>query len=334
MRRPAPARASAALTLAGAVLGAVLLAIFFRRSPVPWSEMLEALRAVEPWGLVLVFATTALHCMLTAWKWRFVTRLTATGADLGAGYYLYTALIALFSQMLPVQIAVMAGRSLALRAHHRVPVRRGAAGAIHDQVFDILVPLVVLPPALLYFLGKIGSAGAALSSLALLIAGGIAFAVLGGAFFSRAARVLPILSRPAPPPGAGGGSFVRLYEGRALAALYALSAVRFLNLVLRAWLVARSVGLDVGLDLMLYCNALVTCALLLGFVPGALGVVEWGWVATLSAFGVDGPAAFQYAIASRIVIVATLVALNLVNAMAVLVCRGLCARTRRRRELQ
>ncbi|MBX3180213.1 MAG: flippase-like domain-containing protein [Candidatus Hydrogenedentes bacterium] len=330
MRRPAPGRASAAFTLAGIVLGAVLLAFFFHHSPVPWSEMLETLRPLKPWGLVLVFATTALHCLLTAWKWRFVTRLTAVGADLGLGYYHYTALIALFAQVLPVQIAVMAGRSIALRIHHRVPVRRAAAGALHDQAFDILVPLVVLPPALLYFLGKIGGAGAALTSLALLIAGGIAFAALGGAMLPRAARALSVLARLLPPAGGGGGSFARLYEPRALAAIYALSAARFLNLVLRAWLVAWSVGLDIGLDVMLYCYALVTCALVLGFVPGALGVIEWGWVATLSAFGADAPAAFQYAIASRLIVVAALVALNLTNALAVPIYRGLCAWIRRR----
>lgn len=334
MRRPAPGRASAALTLVGIVLGAVLLAFFFHRSPVPWPEMLETLRAVEPWGLVLVFSTTAIHCLLTAWKWRFVTRLADTGADLGLGYYHYTALIALFAQVLPVQIAVMAGRSIALRIHHRVPVRRAAAGALHDQAFDILVPLAVLPPAALYFIGTIGSAAAALASLLLLLVAGVTIAVFGGAMLPRAARALPVLARLLPPAGGGGGSFARLYEPRALAALYALSAARFLNLVLRAWLVAWSVGLDIGLDVMLYCYALVTCALVLGFVPGALGVIEWGWVATLSAFGADAPAAFQYAIASRLIVVAALVALNLTNALAVPICRGLRAWIRRRRELQ
>ena len=200
--------------------------------------------------------------------------------------------------------------------------------ALHDQAFDILVPWPCCCPRRYTSSGLLACLAALASFLLLLVAGrhnrGIRRAV------ARRRAALPVPA-PASPAGGGGSSFARLYEACALAALYACAA-RFLNLVLRAWLVAWSVGLDIGLDVMLYCYALVTCALVLGFVPGALGVIEWGWVATLSAFGAGAPAAFQYAIASRLIVVAALVALNLTNALAVPVYRGLCACIRRRRD--
>ena len=115
-----------------------------------------------------------------------------------------------------------------------------------------------------------------------------------------------------------------------LVTLYALSSLRVANLVLRAWLVGWTLHLDLSWMVILFANCGVTFSLIFAFLPGALGVVEWGWVGMLHLFGVDTIDATHYALSSRLFAVSALVAINLVHAIALMAYWVLRGRRRRR----
>lgn len=311
--------------LAGFGLSAALLVLLFYTLPFDAERYKAVLLRSRGLGLVAILATTVLHLGITGLKWRYVTNLTSRGTDLGLGFYFYSALIGLFGQVLPLQVAIVTGRSLALRLHGNVPLRRGAGGAIYDQIFDLLVPLSMTVPIVLAALSMVSLAqGGMLALAAVALVGGII--VLGGE--GAVTCIFQILFRVLPSSGKLNNALQALQHGlpltkrRTLATIYALSTLRFANLVLRAWLVAWTLHLDISWPVVLFANCAVTFSLIVSFVPGALGVVEWGWVGMLHLFGVIPVEATQYALSSRLFALCALLAINLVHALLLMAYWG------------
>ena len=316
-RRPWKARAMGVL---GAALGIALIAVIFWRIPFDMAEFKQLLHELPLAGLVAVALLTAFHCFLTGLKWQLVTRHTAAGVDLGLGYYLYSTLIALFGHIMPLQVAVLAGRSLSLRLHGKVPVHRGAVGAVYDQLFDVLIPLLALVSATPFFAGWLSLWGTATGTVALIVLAGMTIAWRGEVVLSwlarQAVRWVPRLEDRVQAVEQG------LFSRRTLATLYGYSILRYANLVLRAGLIAWALGLDVSWPAIMYCNSVVTFSLLISFVPGALGVMEWGWIGSLQLFGLSEVDGAHYALVSRILIVASLLILNGLHAVLYVALRG------------
>ncbi len=330
--RPGISRA-ALLVLAGSLLSALLLVLLFRTLPFKVADFREALTGARWAGLAGILATTLFHCWITGIKWRYVTRLTSHGVELGAGYYFYSALIGLLGQVLPLQVAMLAGRSLALRIHGNVPLRRGAGAVVYDQFFDLLLPATMVVPILLAALHVVPVEAGGWLCLGAVGTTGVVLALFGEQFILTMLRPLLLLPRSWKFTGLARA----LHEGSPLTGrpvlftLFAFSSVRVANLVFRAWLVGWTLHLDLSWPVVLFANCGVTFSLIFAFLPGALGVVEWGWVGMLHLYGVGTLEATHYALSSRLFAVAALVTINLVHAIVLVAYWGLRGRHRRRR---
>ena len=309
-----PTLRGVAVAIAGCALSAVLIGALLYWIPADYPALWTAFAHARRVGLAAILASTALHFLITGVKWRIVTRATSPHADLGQGFYFYSGLIGLLGQIMPLQVAVLAGRSLALRLHRKIPLHHGAAGAAYDQVFDLLVPLVMLAPGFLLVSGALSKEAALVVALLVTLLSGAVVAVGGERVISGAIDVFALLPpvrrlllKRAPailngPPAA--------FNRRTMTALYFWSVARFANLVLRAWLVAWTLRLGIDVIPILFANCVVTLSLLISFVPGALGIVEWGWVGALQALGATTESALTYAIANRALVVLSLLTLN------------------------
>ena len=323
---------AALLVLGGCLARALLLALLFRAFPIDATSYRETLTQARWSGLAGILATTVFHCWITGIKWRYVTRLTSRGIDLGPGYYFYSALIGLLGQVLPLQVAMLAGRSLALRLHGNVPLRRGAGAVVYDQFFDLLVPLTMVAPILLAAAQVVPHQTGGWLCLGAVGAVGSLLALFGEPAIRTMLRPLLLMpqswkvTRLARSLQDG----TSLTGRQTLVTLYALSSLRVANLVLRAWLVGWTLHLDLSWMVILFANCGVTFSLIFAFLPGALGVVEWGWVGMLHLFGVDTIDATHYALSSRLFAVSALVAINLVHAIALMAYWVLRGRRRRR----
>lgn len=320
-------RRSAALAVLGVLLSALLLVLLFRTLPFDATSYKTVLANARWAGLAGIVSTTVLHCWITGAKWRYVTRLTTRGADLGLGYYFYSAFIGLLGQVLPMQVATLAGRSLTLRIHGNVPLRRGAGGVVFDLFFDLLIPVTMLVPILLAATSTVSVGVAGALALGAMTLTGVLLVAVGGGIVLRAIRevvrfapsrlkgvvALQSIERAAP----------QLLARRTLATLYGLSSLRFANLVFRAWLVGWTLHLDLSWAVVLFANCGVTFSLIFAFAPGALGVVEWGWVGMFHLFGVGPEVATQYALSSRLFAVAALVLINLAHGILLVAYWGI-----------
>jgi uncharacterized membrane protein YbhN (UPF0104 family) len=305
--------------LVGLVLGAGMLVGIFLYADIEVAALWAMLWDVGPWFFGAITLSTLIHCFITGLKWKLVSTRSESSVDIGIGFYLYSCLIGIMGHFLPLQFAVLVGRSLILRWHGKVPVSKGAAGAVYDQLFDLFIPVAILATLVPCLLGWISLGTALYLTLAVLIsAGGAIFLggepvarfivkTLGGLVFREQARANAASSE--------------LYRPQVMAGLYVLSLVRYGNLVLRVWVIGLAIGVDVSLGVMVYANSLVTLSLVISFIPGALGLMEWGWISSLQASGLPALEAAQFAISSRALIIASLVLINLLNAAGVFTFR-------------
>jgi uncharacterized protein (TIRG00374 family) len=65
------------------------------------------------------------------------------------------------------------------------------------------------------------------------------------------------------------------------------TVLKFLSLVLRAFLIAQALGLDISFDAFFLATPLAQASLLLAFTPGGLGFNELGWFGALALLGIE-----------------------------------------------
>jgi len=294
------------------LLAGALILLLGAAAKIDLGALLETLVASHPLFAFGVLASTFVHMGLSAYKWSLVTRRVSAGAAARAGplfFMFYTCLGAVTAQVLPVHISMTAVRSIGLRFHQKVPVVRGAATSIYEQAFDLLVPALLLGPSLLVLFGGIGLAAWWSISLAGLAALGVGGAVWGS-------RAIDALSRGIARRRPGGAPFetlrkalrdaaeLEVFEGGLIATIFALSVLRYANLVLRAYLVVMATGLAIGLSDVLYVMPPVQLSSLITITPGALGVTEWTWSSLLALQGTSLALAGQFALLYRLVALA------------------------------
>ena len=310
------------MTLVGFGISATLLWLLFDSFPIDFNRKESWCGTIEQrWGgIVLIVLSTALHCQLTAYKWRMVTRLTDPEADSGQRIFGYfSTLIALLGQVLPLQVAVLVGRSVVMKKYAQVPIRRSASGAVYDQFFDVLIPLVMVIPIVLVIPGWISfTTGMVLSFIFLIAVGGCILGfgerfVLG--VLHAIAKVLPekFSQRLNVRSILSGTS--QIVQDDFMFKLYFWSSIRYLNLVFRAFLISWTLIMGIDFSVVLFSNSAVMFTVLLNFVPGALGVAEWGWVGMLTLAEIPAELAMRYAVWNRVLIVASLMVVAIVYTM-------------------
>lgn len=303
--------------VASLALSAALLVGLFVLSGLSLGALLDAVLATDQRLFLLIVVSSAIHLGLSGYKWNLVTkRLTPTVAGRGgfAFHFFYTALGALFGQILPVQLSTVAARIVGLRLHHGVDAMPGARTSIYEQVFDLLVPLVLVVPSLLFVLGGLGAAGACATAGLALIALALATAWCGPRLGRAHAGTGPDgagapawSARLAAALGAPGSRLDR----RFLLQLYGLSVLRFANLVVRAILVAYAVGVALSPEDIAAAMPLVQLSFIVSVTPAGIGLTEWTWSGVLVALGAGFALAGAYALMLRLLVFASIVLVSL-----------------------
>lgn len=321
------------------VLGVVLVALLFVYSTIDHKEIVRDLARMKPLiGLFILFST-GFHFWITALKWQLISQALGPVESMRGRYFLYTSLVGLVGHVLPLQLAVVTVRSLALRWHNGMPLSKGAATALYDMLFDILVLVGLLVPSLLT-MSKITSLaeGALLGAVALSLLGATLTVALPSAarLCEKILAALPIIGRLVgsrlPQPLAVTG--LPLLERKFMIRLFALSIVRYSNLVARSCLVVLALDLMIPIRAIAVGMPVVALSFLVALTPASLGIAEWSWVGILSLFSIPSNLAVRYAIGSRILLFCAVAAINFAVWLAWVATRALRARNRTVREIR
>lgn len=264
-----------------------------------------------------VIASTAVHFGLMAWKWKLLTEHVDPITEPFTRYYAYTALGGVLAQILPLQIVTVTVRSIALKVHHKVSMRKSGALAVFDQFLDVAIPFLIFVPGLMLGLGWIGWGTAAGLAILALVLG---FVVLRWLGFRLIVAVLRIVGRfPGLKRFRLTEELLENFQQNAprrtrilLDRLYLFSVIKYANLALRFMFVSFILQPAAGPlpVVVFFATALIVLATILAFTPASLGVTEWSWVGVLTLFGMESAAAAEFALLSRVAVLSSVLAVG------------------------
>lgn len=308
----------------GLAVGVGLVALLVRWADESVARLLQTASTAQLAVLVAVLLSVAAHCWITSIKWRLVTAAVEPQALRTLHFFSYSVLINLLAQALPMQVATVAGRAAAMRLH-ATPVVRGTVATVYEQAFDVLVPVLLIPPALLALAHLIALETALAASAVLLVLGNLLLARVGAdplpkllhalarvpfAPLQRAllrARVSAVLA-----PGAAQVAPASAQK------LFFWSELRYLNLMFRTYLVAQMIHPSLGLGIIACGMSIIALTAIISLTPANLGITELGWVGTLGAFGIPADVSVAFALLTRLLTVAALLVLSSAVALGLL----------------
>jgi uncharacterized protein (TIRG00374 family) len=286
-------------------------------------DLTSALGAFPRTAALTYLCLTVALVALSALKWKRVVEVLEPdpARSVGAGFYfLYTALGQLLGQVLPLHVSSATARSLALRMHQRMPVVRGVATSVVEQVFDVLVPSVFLIPSLLLLSGLVDLFQWAALAASLLAVTAIMVAVLAEPIFLALADGLDAVAHrwrarrfETAADALREARELGLFERRLALSMVFLSLVRFVVLFARVGTVLGGLALPVGIAELIEIMPLAQLSLVVAVTPGSLGVSEWAWTALLGLVGVDLESAVVFVLLRRLMALSALAAVFLTS---------------------
>ncbi|MCD4755246.1 MAG: flippase-like domain-containing protein [Deltaproteobacteria bacterium] len=256
---------------------------------------------------VLIFASTFFHFWITGVKWRIVTQKITSISQTNTNFFLYSSLTGLLSQAIPLQFCVLFVRTLATRWHDNLSLKKGAASAVYDQFFDLLIPLLILGPGLLYIFN-------AVDKMIFVVITSILFLILL-LFISFAGEqiIIRLLKFGALLPYVGTHLKKKVQDLQinnregilapgTIAIIFFLSLIRYINLLLRYYVVSLAIGADISFFQVTAAMPAIHLSIILPITPAGLGVAEWGWVGILSFMGTGLDDATSFALFARILV--------------------------------
>lgn len=304
------------ITILGTLgLGIFLIIILMRYTSIGFESVWSTVKQSDRIVFMGIMITSLFHFWLMAHKWKIVTHTIKPNVALGHGFFLYSVLISFIAQFLPMQLSLLTVRSLALRAHEDMSVTRSASSSLFEQLFDAVIPGVLFIPAFLVMTTVLSETNGLVLSVLMLVGMGFAAMILGNKFvliFLAVAGKVPIANRIVKRLTDGGNQdqVLDLFQRDIITKLYFWSVLRYLNLLLRSYLVAVAAGLDIGFPSIAFANTLVILFNVISLTPASLGIAEWGWVGVLSVLGVSTELATEFALLNRVLLFASVVSVS------------------------
>jgi uncharacterized membrane protein YbhN (UPF0104 family) len=291
-----------ALSLALTIASFLLLSKFGRIDIRLWKSQL---RLVKPGFFVLLAILTSAHIFLANWKWRIVDdairRPPDTKLPLPTSFALTSLGVAL-GQILPIQACMAAARSMGTYLYGS-PLRRGSAGTIFEQSFDVLIVLFL---AIASFVTKFTGGGGwtwfgsavAMVGVAM-IAVSACVSALRGAANLHIRRVQKRDPAKAETLHVAASAILNVRLGRRL---MLLSAARSAVQVVMASVGAAALGMHIATWQLAASLPFVMFATVLAITPGGLGVTELTYATALQVFGIPMELAARWAMGTRVLV--------------------------------
>ncbi|MEP2612535.1 lysylphosphatidylglycerol synthase domain-containing protein [Marinobacter alexandrii] len=294
MRRPI-------LTIASIMIALLTVWLWLRIFEVTTEDVNSLLAGMRWAWLPVTFVFLAAHVGLSAWKWSDIeVSLGGTRPSLRTAFASGAFAMGL-GTFLPAPLINVACRSLANKFSGS-STSRGAVSGTLDQFSDFFVFAWFAIPAAL----------ALLHNDARIYLWGAPGAFLAGfAVIFLLSAMQPLLQRYWP--FARKDWIATLLDKGLLARIYSIATLRLINLTLITVTVHLASG-AATISSLLVSVPIVTVAISVAMLPGAIGVAEWSFSAVLALQGIVTDSVVNFVLANRLI----LTALPLILAFAVL----------------
>ena len=311
------------LLAASAVLAIFLIVLLVKISKIDLRVTQHQLQNVTWLSFAQLLLLNGLLVYISSEIWRSIDAAWRHASDSAPSRTKTMALTAwglALGLILPVQIAMSTARTLGTHAHGR-PVKRGAAGTLLEQGFDLLVVafLGIASGATWYFGGGMVMwtvSAAAMAAFALLVVGPLISLIrwlavtYSGRLAGQRHRILRSL---------GELQHSGLLNAGLARRLVILSLARYAVIVLTCITTAEAIGEHIPLWHMAAAIPFVVLTSVIAVTPGGLGVNELTSVGALKLFGTPLAVGAQWALGNRVLIA---VSYSVVAVCAVIMLSG------------
>lgn len=299
------------LTISSVALSAVLIFLIIRIGKIDLRSTWHQIEGTHRTIFIKLVLLNVLLVYLSTEKWRSVDAALRHASDSvpsrTTSFGVTSAGMAL-GLVLPVQLGMSVARTLGTHFYGS-PLKRGTAGTLLEQSFDLLIVVFLTVASGATWLAGGGGVMWASSAVAM-----IALALLAVGPLIRLIRWLSsclanAVARQNRRWGALRSLSELLHSGILSAGLarrlVVLSAARFIVVVLMAGETAQAIGAPIPLWNMAAAIPFVFLACLVGVTPGGLGVNELASASALKIFGIPFSVGAQWALANRVLGVAS-----------------------------
>ncbi|HUI51297.1 MAG TPA: lysylphosphatidylglycerol synthase domain-containing protein [Terriglobales bacterium] len=322
------------LSLLSAALGLLLIVALVEFSKIDWRATLLQLRSVSWMSFGALVVLNALLILFSTLKWRSVDAVLRRSSDSTpsrAAAFAITSIGMAIGLVLPVQVGMTIARTLGTYFHGGA-FRRGTAGTLLEQSFDLLIVAFLAIASTLTWLTKgealvwFSSAGA-LTLLALLLAGPLIEAARNFTALDRFQNANPHTRFGKLLRGLAELRHSGLLNTGLARRLLALSALRFTVIVLMSYQTAQAIGSAIPLWQFAAAVPFVVVVTVVAVTPGGVGINELTSVTALKVFGTPVFAAADWALANRLLVMASCFVIAGLAAVFLLVRKLLLSKT-------
>ena len=295
-------------SILSAVGAVALLAALFLLIDIDTGTLFSEVLAFDPGSFLLVTLLTLAIMFCSQERWQILqAHYPSSSLFSRRSTFMYTCVGASLAQIIPPHISTGLARSMGSWFEKRSRPLHSIAFTLIEQLFDLLISLVILVSCLLFLSGQI-----AFSSW------------IGLTVISTAVLLIPLVVISAKTPYIGAfivdrvGTVIRLLPqqivdtlpalslptGKVTAKLYGLSILRFIALVARATVISYSALAAFNWWEISTTVPVMQLSGLIPITPGSLGITEWAWSSVISALDIPLATAAQFALLHRIVALA------------------------------
>lgn len=286
-------------------LGFFFIWLILRFTKVDLAEIIARFYSLNPLFAGLAISTLIIHTVLSAYKWGLVTqKLTPDNQQPLKFYLFYTTLGSFTMQFMPQYVGMVMVQNIALRAHKISSFSRGFLSIIYDQFFNMLVPMLLFPAAMLYVFEYISLGVAVFMWIATIIATHFIINKWHRRLIFWLIKTLTWLKQLKPGKKQPSQLEISSSQDSILGKdftlyLYWISVVRYAVWIIRGIFIAIAGGFKIKLSAVVFITPIVQLAMLISFTPANLGFMEFSWIGLLDLFNVSAEASVQFSLMQR-----------------------------------
>lgn len=287
-------------------LGIFLVWLLLRLTPLEIEQVVNNLQNLNIIYVVLVLITTFVHLWFTSYKWQIIAQKLTTNHHTPQKFYLYYIVFAnLIAQFVPYQIGLTVVQGLAIKLHKVGTLSQGFFSLLYDQFFNLLIPILLLPPTILLFLNKVSLSLAIFLSLGILLGTHIIIlnwhkplAILLFKLYKRLKH--KTAKKPENLKLDVSAEEIPILSTRFTLKVFWISVIRHANWMLRSFFVVLAGKFAISFWAIAFTINLVQTAMIISITPANLGFMEWSWIGGLELLGVPSLVASNFAVVQRI----------------------------------
>ena len=305
-----------AFSLLSLVIGIICIYLVIDLTPITFESIYLKLKNINPAYIIAIATVIFINNNLIAYKWKKVVQHLSKQESKPQSFYLfYIVFAALVGILVPRQLSMLIVQSFATNVHKVSSVSSGFLSAIYNQLMNLLIPLLLVPPAILFAFNYISLKITLFLSLVII---SIAPYVISKWQKPIVIFLLKIYYKIKKNRDRNKdiASEISILKPRFFIHLYWVTVLFHLSVIFKSYLVALSMGLNIKLWIFILGTPLIYLAMLLSITPGNLGIMEWSWIGILELYNVAPQDAASFAIIHRVLLtLSTVIIFTLVSSV-------------------